>query len=373
MVFFHGSLHCAAHVAIAGWVTCKPGMKPWWGEGHIARHDAADTRSIFVAPQLTFLGGGTAGRFAERGYLRTFLDEVLGELPHGAEEPALSGADVGDLTLIGHSAGFMPIAAMLDRGDESDKVRNVVLLDSLFTGDVERYVRWVLGGAPSRPRRLVALYNAWGGQPDRARAIAERVRGRRTVALNPPGSIEEAIVRSDVTLAQISIDHYFVPHMYLTKVIAGLGLPRRAREPGIRADDVDRSKPVRAGLPVALGAVVSGVLEDGDTRLETGAVADDYTLDLQAGQSVRVRAHGGTSVTECPGHPCPLDVVVEVLDGDGLVASDDDSGGAFDAEVLFVAPHAGRFTVRITTSGTTYDSGYKSGPYELRIDSRPGE
>jgi hypothetical protein len=37
-----------------------------------------------------------------------------------------------------------------------------------------------------------------------------------------------------------------------------------------------------------------------------------------------------------------------VLDGDRVLAFDDDGGGAMNARVELTAPHAGRYTVRVT-------------------------
>jgi hypothetical protein len=138
VLFFHGSDQCVAQIAMAGDVVCKPGLRPDVGAGLAWRHDDVGTMSMFAAPQFVLWGGGTPGRLAEPGYFRAMVEELLAD----TFAPGLGGpktlADVADITLVGHSAGHLPVMSILDRGDLDDLVKNVVLLDTLYDGATDR-------------------------------------------------------------------------------------------------------------------------------------------------------------------------------------------------------------------------------------------
>jgi hypothetical protein len=355
VVYFHGANSCAEHVARHGWVTCRDGGPSWYGEGHDARHDDAMKNSIFVVPQFAFLGGGSAGRLAEPGFALRFFDELLGHTLAPAVGPGRTLQDVASVTLVASSAGYLPAEAVVQRGEI--EVRNIVLIDAIFAGDMDVWARWIAPG-----RKFVAIYGPWPSQIDNARALASRIRGRVQVAEDPGGDLSEAIRQNDVVFAPRSHDHYFMSHMTLTKAVAGLPIPARN---GHAADVVT---PVPAPPHVPRGAFIAGVLEEGDARLTSGAVFDEYAFGAPRGLAVQLTARGGQSRTECPGHPCPLDVRLELRDARGaVVARDDDSLAPYDASLTFTAPEDGTFIVRVTTSGSTWGSGYKSGPYSLTI------
>jgi hypothetical protein len=100
--------------------------------------------------------------------------------------------DVADITIVAHSAGHMPVAAILDRQDLDDKVKNVVLIDALYDGRVGAYARWLERGIGSGDgRKLVAIYGDWGRNPATGRAIASRIeaRAKGSTAVDPPGPL----------------------------------------------------------------------------------------------------------------------------------------------------------------------------------------
>jgi hypothetical protein len=365
ILYFHGSDSCALQLAEAGDVVCKPGEERMVGAALDARHDDAGTQSLFALPQFVLWGGGSAGRMVERGYFRSFVQELLGE----TFAPGLGGPrgvdDLADITLIGHSAGKLPLRAILERGDLADKIRNVVLIDGLFD-DPGTYIDWLGRG---EDRKFVAVYGAWGDQAAHGRAIAAQAARRgagdpsRAVAVDPPGSFEQAIRAHAVTVKLWpGVEHGWMQLLMLTKIVSALDLPRRRIVPTREPVAGHVSPPA----PLAIGETVDGTLRDGDTTLENGAAADDYTFALAppgSGNRVVIDVRGGRSWTEgC----CKLDVYAQLFDGAGggaLVAADDDSGGLFDSRIEYVAPAAGPFTVRVTTAG----SGRKTGPYTLRV------
>jgi hypothetical protein len=357
VLFFHGSDQCVAQIAMAGEVVCKPGLRPDTGAGLAWRHDDVGTMSLFAAPQFVLWGGGTAGRFAEPGYFRTMIEELLGE----TFAPGLGGpktiADVADITLVGHSAGHLPVMSILDRGDLDDLVRNVILIDALYDGAIDSYSRWLeRGGA----RKLVAIYGTWGRNVESGLALARRAeeRSHGSSVIDPPGALADAVRDHVVTVKTWPhVEHAWMLFLTMPKALAGLGLPPRAVFPPRELAPWTKSTP----QPLSLGELREGTLDEGDPRLENGARIDDYSVDLASGQRVVVTLTGGRSFTEpC----CSLDVLVELRAPDGrLVTSDDDGGGGFDAKLETVATVGGRYVVRVST----YGSGDKRGPYRLRV------
>jgi Bacterial pre-peptidase C-terminal domain len=361
VLLFHGSDQCVAQLALGGDVVCRPGGPPEVGAGVAWRHDDAGTMSLFAAPQLTFRGGGTAGRFAERTYFRAFVEELLRD----SFAPGLGGprslADVASITLVGHSAGFIPVLAILRLGDLADKVDHVILLDALFGGGVDVLADWVEAGlARGWPRKLVAIYGAWGRNVANGRALAARIERRSAggTAVDPAGDLADA-VRAHVVTVKLwrRVEHAWMLLLTMSKAIAGLGLPAREvwppAEPATAGGDPEPE-------PIAPGESRRATIDHGDARLMDGALADAYRIDLGRGQRVTIEARGGPSFTEpC----CSLDVVLRVAQGKRTLVEDDDSAGGFDAQVQLVAPEAGTYLVRVST----YGAGERRGPYALRV------
>jgi hypothetical protein len=358
VLFFHGSDMCAAQLAMGGDIVCKPGTKPDVGAGLAARHDDAGTQSLFAAPEIVLWGGGSAGRFAQPPYLRTFLSELASETFAPGLGAPRTVDDVADVTLVGHSAGHLPVVAILRRAELADRVRNVVLIDAFYENDADAYERWLDRAPPGSPRKLVSVHGTWGGQAAHARQVADywaRSHPGR-VAVDPPGALEEAIRTHDVTAKTWKLEHAWMLLLVFTKTIAGLDLPARDIA-WMRAPVVGTLRPARA---VAIGQDVPGTLDDGDTVLVNGSVADDYTIALLAHRPVDVDVRGHASFTEY----ADLDTYLQVLAPDGHeLAHDDDSGGFFDPHLYFDPPAEGTYTIRISTHG----SGRKRGPYTLHV------
>ncbi len=356
VLYLHGADQCVVRLALSGDVVCRPGGLTRRGWELASRHDDAATNTVFVAPQFLLWGGGSAGKMADRGYFRSFVEELL----HDTLAPGLGGPrtldDVADITIVAHSAGHMPLAAILDRQDLDDKVKNVVLLDALYDGRVGTYVRWLERGMASGDhRKLVAIYGEWGRNPATGRAIASLIeaRAKGSAVVNPAGTLQDAIRTHQVTVAKWNVDHVRMAVLTMSKVLEGLDLPGRSTYPPRTPQD----DPPAPG-ELVIGTRIAGALDEGDGVLENGALYDDYAIDLEAGQPLDLALRAGWSKTD-PG--CNLDVFLEVLQDGRSLGHDDDGGGGFDAKLLWTAPDAGRYVVRVSTSG----SGRKRGSYTL--------
>jgi hypothetical protein len=342
---------------MAGDIVCKPGTPPDVGAGFAWRHDEAGTMTLFAAPQFRLWGGGAVGRMAEPGYFRTFVEELL----RRSFAPGLGGPrsldDLADITIIGHSAGHLPLAAVLDRGDLDNKIRNIILLDALYDGMTDAYARWVERGlAAGQERKLVGIYGGWGKNAETGRALAVRIERRapgRTV-VDPPGAIDRAVAEHLVTMKLWPhVEHAWMLFLTTSKVLEGLGFPPRTVSPP-REPYGELAPPA----PLSLDTPLKGSLEDGDHFHQNGALYKDYAIDLAAGQRLSLDLRGAHSETEpC----CTLDVFLQVLKDGRVVAEDDDGLGFFDAHVEWTAPAAGRVLVRVST----YGSGRKRGGFSL--------
>jgi hypothetical protein len=360
ILFFHASDQCVAQLALGGDVICTPRSKPTVGAGVAWRHDDAGTMSLFAAPQLMLWDGGTAGRFVERDYFPMFLDELL----ESTFAPGLGGPrttdDLASVTLVAHSAGYRNVFEIIRRDDWDDKVQNVVLLDALFDGGVEVLSAWVERGlAKGLPRKLIAVHGPWGANVENGRAIAERVEEAApgSTIVDPPGALADAARSHVVTVKQWPhVEHSWMLLLLMSKAIAGLGLPPRTVWPPATFVGVAEGEPEL----IEVGDTKRETIDTGDRRLRNGALADEFSIDLDEGQKVTIEARGSDSFTEpC----CLLDVVMQVSQGDRVLAEDDDSGGDFDSRIEFVAPEHGRYVVRVST----YGSGERRGPYVLRV------
>lgn len=359
VIYFHGAVQCAPLVANLGPVLCQPGGPRWLGYGLNARHDAAGTRSLYVTPQFAYMGGGSPGRMSERGYFTKFIEELVGE----TFAPGLGGkktlADVESITLIGHSAGFDPVKAILDGRELEDKVRSVVMLDALFSGGHDAYARWLERASPEAPpRRFVYVYGPWGDTVGAGRLLVDRIRRKRPerVMVDPTGALNDAIRTHDLVMYASGVDHYWMPLIFIPKVLEGLDLPVRP-VPMSRAAVGE----VRPPQPLEVGQTISGRLGDDGTVLANDAAANDYVVALTANAPVVITTRGGRSETETC---CQLDVYTQVFFEGREVAFDDDGAGGFDSRVAFTPSESGVYTVRVTSHALWR----KRGPYTLRVD-----
>ncbi len=355
VILFHGAFSCAAQDVWVGEIVCKEGEAPVPGFQLAQSHDDAGTMSILVAPQHHFRGGGGAGRMYTPGYFTRFVEEIVTSLLVPAIGPHTLD-DVASITLMGHSAGWAPIVAVLARGELPDKVRNVVIFDSPFAHGWELYPGWIDKGTPEAPRKLVSIYGPWGDTGGSNATLAKQVRARkgRSLVVDPKTSLAEAIQTHDVVITSSPVDHYWMPHMLLTKVLEGLPLPKRELLP--------IATPASNPIEIAKGVDVQGALEGSDGRRANNSIFDDYAIHLDAGEKVLVTVTGQKSVNEfC----CDLDTEVQILKDGALLARDDDGGGYPASRLVFTAPTAGHYLVRVTTPG----SFYRAGPYVLRVSA----
>lgn len=224
VVFIHGWRGCARQLARSGEVRCRRRAVDGWGLAD--RFDEGRSDALFIVPQLAFMTrDGSAGRFAEEGRFRAFLDELLGALASRLGEGA-SMARVESIALMAHSAGYETTLAILDRGGVDPLVRAVVLFDALYRGH-PRFAQWVLG-APTR--RLVSIHGARGRTASQSRLLALRLREPLgdAMAVDEDGAIGDLLRAHRVVIAPAGAPHGDVPAHHLPELLRVL-LPARGQ------------------------------------------------------------------------------------------------------------------------------------------------
>jgi hypothetical protein len=101
--------------------------------------------------------------------------------------------------------------------------------------------------------------------------------------------------------------------------------------------------------------LVQGQLQMGDTVTPEGPLADDYAVQLVAGQTITIVTRGGPQIMP-PGSQ--LDVYTRVMQNGMELTHDDDSAGYPNSRIIFTAPATGTYVIRVTTYGSSVRQGH---------------
>jgi pimeloyl-ACP methyl ester carboxylesterase len=232
VVFLHGYNGCVSVLMGSGPCACKSNgpERDGWDLGR--HHDAAQTNTLFIVPQLAFLQrNGAPGQFGKRGGFRAFLEELLGETLVGRLGGRRTLKDVASVTLVAHSAGYKTALAIAEQGGVRAQLKAIVLLDALY-GETPRYVRVVETQVP-RGLRFVSLYLERG--PPRVENQRLYRRLKRTLGSSveqvDTADIPRAVAARPVVLALGTPPHRLLPEHHLTELLRAFGqvyLPQRS-------------------------------------------------------------------------------------------------------------------------------------------------
>ncbi len=109
-----------------------------------AQITASGVNAVLVAPQFAVdAADSSAGKFWDAGGFKRFLDESSVQLArlYGDSKTQQAFADM-PIVLVSYSGGFGPTLAVLDRGGANDRIRGLVLMDSIYSG-VEKFANWI--------------------------------------------------------------------------------------------------------------------------------------------------------------------------------------------------------------------------------------
>ncbi|MDY6924375.1 MAG: PPC domain-containing protein [Pseudomonadota bacterium] len=116
----------------------------------------------------------------------------------------------------------------------------------------------------------------------------------------------------------------------------------------------------QAAAPLAPGATVEGVIEEGDaTAAEDAYRYDDHAITARAGQRLE-------AVLRSAAFDAYLELLPEDALGDAVASDDDGLGEGTDARLRFTVPTAGTYILRARPL-----SGLEGGAYSLSLTERP--
>jgi hypothetical protein len=135
---------------------------------------AAGLNAVLVAPQFAYdAADSSAGKFWEPDGFKRFLDEASKKLAalYGDQRSAGAFATM-PIVLVSYSGGFGPTLSVLARGGAEQRIRGLVLLDSLYAG-IDQFADWI---ADHRTTFFVSSYTPHTAHhnADLEHALAER-------------------------------------------------------------------------------------------------------------------------------------------------------------------------------------------------------
>jgi len=227
VVFLHGYQGCVRVLMEKGQVACTPKAAVHRGWGLSEHHDAALTNTLFVIPQLAFMKrDGNPGCFKNNGCFRSFLKELLSKTLFDRFPHPLYLTDINSITLVAHSAGFETALAILQHGEVTSLIRNLVLMDALYAR-VDGFVRWFTD-TPLKQARMISIYLGKGKTNRQSLVLYQNLEkriGRDKIARVTSAELTSSIRSYPVVIASGRGPHGKVPENYLTQVLGALDLP----------------------------------------------------------------------------------------------------------------------------------------------------
>lgn len=190
LVHFHGWRH-----TVAGTL----------GEYHLIDQLAASGKNvILVVPQGPFNAPDSAGgKLEETNGFARFMDDVVATVKNsGALGQTNFG--IGNIILSGHSGGYKVMAAIVDHGGLSDKIKEVWLFDALYAGR-ENFVAW----QRAENGRLLDIYTDHGGTEYET---ADLIASLKTNGVNYWTGEDTAVTPDELRTNKYVILHSDMPH-----------------------------------------------------------------------------------------------------------------------------------------------------------------
>ena len=110
-----------------------------------AQTTRSDANAVLVAPQFAVNAADSApGAFWEPGFFDEFLSEASEQLALMLGQPKTVRTFFRmPIIFVSYSGGFVPTAWALRLGQIQDRLRGIVLMDSLY-GELEQFEKWIL-------------------------------------------------------------------------------------------------------------------------------------------------------------------------------------------------------------------------------------
>jgi len=122
--------------------------------------------AVLIVPQGPRLAPDSfGGKLEDTNGFAAFMAEAVDKLRDGGVL-GQTNFEVGNIILSGHSGGYHVMAAILDHGGMSEKIREVWLFDALY-GDTEKFSAW----QKNENGRLLDIYTDHGGTKEETEGL----------------------------------------------------------------------------------------------------------------------------------------------------------------------------------------------------------
>jgi serine-type D-Ala-D-Ala carboxypeptidase/endopeptidase (penicillin-binding protein 4) len=190
LVHFHGWRHTVAETL---------------GEYHLVDQLAASGKNvILVVPQGPFnVPDSSGGKLEDTNGFARFMDDVVAAVRNSGvlDRPNVA---IGNIILSGHSGGYKVMAAIVDHGGLSDKIKEVWLFDALYAGR-ENFVAW----QKAENGRLLDIYTDHGGTEYET---ADLIASLKTNSVSYWAGEDTAVTPDELRTNKYVVLHSDMPH-----------------------------------------------------------------------------------------------------------------------------------------------------------------
>lgn len=218
VVHYHGWANCIENDGEARNSRCTSGGPVRVAHNLIAQLDKSGANAALVLVERAFDQNTSAdGRLAETGFFRAMIDELLPKIG------ALAGrtyeeSDLGAIALTSHSGGYIALAHTLDRGGLTNRVKQVILLDSAY-GNLAQFEAYARSGG-----RMAVVYTDYAGTLANAQKMASDLRDLKPLDDRTYSTLSDAQLATPLLFKRSALTHDGTAQYYFGKLLAQAGL-----------------------------------------------------------------------------------------------------------------------------------------------------
>ena len=170
----------------------------------IEQFSASGKNAILIVPQGPFNAPDSfGGKLEDTNGFKYFMDEAVEKL-RASGALAKTNVEIGSIILSGHSGGYHVMAAILDHGGLSDKIKEVWLFDALYGGS-DNIIAW----QKSENGRLLDIYTDHGGTKDETESLMAfyRTNGVSFFAAEETNALSGNLLTSKIVFLHTDLTH----------------------------------------------------------------------------------------------------------------------------------------------------------------------
>jgi D-alanyl-D-alanine carboxypeptidase/D-alanyl-D-alanine-endopeptidase (penicillin-binding protein 4) len=195
-----GKVDCVVH--FHGWRNTVAGALEQYKL--IEQFASSGKNAILIVPQGPRLSADSfGGRLEDTNGFQAFMTEAKEKLS-ASGALAETNFDIGRVILSGHSGGYHVMAAILDHGGLSDRIREVWLFDALY-GGAQSFASW----QSSQKGRLLNIYTDHGGTKGETEDLMASLKssGVSLFASEDASSPQEALCTNSLVFLHTDMSH----------------------------------------------------------------------------------------------------------------------------------------------------------------------